>query len=257
MTEHGPLTVTLDYQWDRTRFELLDSRAAILSIFESLGLLKAFVTPGDGLAIELTDGRQIQLGLNNITIYEVVRSAEGPVGEGEISSFELAYAVGQHLNVIGVQPAVSYQHVIPWPTADGRSACKFGTASLLDEADRLGASDFAFLVDGLWSGLWQYQAEFGVVDEDEMPARLRRQIGRSQSMRSDRVSLAGVDFPAVGTFVDSHWKLTAPTELVALDEAEQAVRSLTQHANILAASLHVQVSKGFDPAIVGDDTEQD
>lgn len=242
MTELRPTTVTLKYDWDRTRFELLDARSAVLAMFEEYELLRSFRSPQDGLSVRLIDGRSFDVSMDRVEVYELrVGAATAPEMR---SSADLAAEIGSLLGVHGVVPRASFQHVVPWDLADKDEAFRRGAHAIVPDANKLGATDFALLFDGQMGESWMYQAEAGVIDADEAPARFARRIGRSDSSRPDSWMLGAleqIEVAEVATFVDSAWWLSKKVPIL-FEEAEELLRQAESLASDVVGTLHRSIS---------------
>lgn len=239
MTAPPSETLSLTCEWDRTRFELLDRRSAILQKFEDQGILSGFSLPDSpDLVVDLTDTRVVQVSLPSISLYEVSRP------DRAVRAEDIIVQVGEILGVSKVQVYSSFQHLVPWNDPPEAAEAFETAARKMVPPDSLGAYDFALLFDGKAADGWTYQAEFGVITPADALTRLLRKSGRSLSYvpPGTRV-LSGLafrdrSFADISTFVDSRW--TAP-ETVDLTDIEGVVAEATERANSLAVALDAWV----------------
>lgn len=232
------VSLSLTCQWDRTRFELLDSRSAILRMLDEKELLESFsVSVAPGLVLDLSDDRVVELDLNTISLYEVATDQRA------VPADEVIADIGALLGVHRVLPRIGFQHLIGWESFVGEPQEAFAAATqAVVGQQHVGATDFALLFDSVSRDGWNSQAEFGVIEADDAPERLLRQAGRAVSYRPprsaqiDAASFAGLSLADISTFVDSSW--SPPTKLVGLPAISNLVTEATQHANEQAAQLH-------------------
>jgi len=242
MVTHGLVSRTLEIEWDRPRFELLDLRGAVLAVFDDLDVIDAYHAEGDALSLRLTGGRSARVTMTSMWIYELVGFQTGLDDEGQPDVWAIAQRVASVLGCSRVVLRVSEQHLIAWPDGSSKAeACRRGVGNLLASARDLGLYDFATVADGRTASGWYFQTEFGVVGADEVPLRLARQLGRSTSPSPllDE-ELFGLDFPEVSTFVDSKWR-RVDSELPEIDDVPQLIDQVDSDAAALVAALHDQV----------------
>lgn len=103
--------------------------------------------------------------------------------------------------------SVFLQHLVPLEERSYDEMRKMAAGLALGEAAQpLGAVDCAVLFDGV-SPLGPYQAEFGVVREEEIEARLLRSIGRANPLRATPTRPLPSRLPSVALYVESDWTL--------------------------------------------------
>jgi hypothetical protein len=230
----GLETQTVTYEWDRTRFELLDLRGAVLSKFETNHVLGSFAAPSPGnLVVHLTDHRVAHISPDQMWIYEVIDD------DRPWSTVEIMSEVGDLLSVNSVVVMTAFQHLVAWPDADTPAQVFRRAAGIVAGGAGVNAHDFALLIDGAVTDEWVYKAEFGIIGRDDARARLLRLVGQIARVMPRAIPSSmfdGREFPAVSTFVDSTWQATLSS--VSLPEASDLVSESTEKANTLVEALH-------------------
>lgn len=226
---------TVQLGWDRPRFELLDRRGAVLSALDGLDILDGFRTDGDSLAFHLAGGRSAEVDMRGMWVYEL---SSYPAS----SNFDVLLIIERVAEVLSAErvlPSVSFQHFVAWPPDSNYDAARIeGVASMVEAAADLGLYDFAMMTDGRTATGWDFQAEYGVIEASDAPLRLSRRLGRtSGQVPALDHELFDMDFPPVGTFVDSTWNRQRQSA-VSLGTARALVEQLGGEANRTVAALH-------------------
>lgn len=135
-----------------------------------------------------------------------------------------------------------YQYLVPISDHSYDEARQLALAQMSrDFFEGLGVVDFAMLLDGSHSGS-EWNCEFGVVSEEEIDSRLRREVGRvryfggSPWIPSDLPTNIDVAF-----FADFVWRvplITAPSIEDSVDDLVGQMQGLWQQSADIVKSLY-------------------
>ncbi|MGS2809936.1 hypothetical protein [Nocardia sp. MW-W600-9] len=252
MREYPAATVTLTCRWDRTRYELLDQRSAVLRSIDDAGLLSRFRPLGTtGLRVDFGGWGQAQIDLEGISIYAFTTDETQPAARPSVE--HVAVTIAGILGVESISVTAAFQHVVGWEISEPEHEIEEltvraqlrGSAAMIAGAADLGVTDFALLIDGAVEEGWSYQAEVGVVAEADVRPRLTRSVGRSAAFAPLELTSETPlpTYPTIATFVDSTWTNAEPW--VPLEQATDQVATASGHASRLAEKIHYTVSQSL------------
>lgn len=164
-----PLTESLLVHWHPT-LRYHQHRLDILAQLEADGLLREFRVTGDDIGARTAE-TQLTLTDESLVVFARAGLASDQAAALLRLAFEAVLPSRYHISVF-------YQYVVPIANTSYSDAKTEALASLSDGILGLGATDFAFLVDGK-RGASAWQCEFGIVSQEEMQPRIRREVGRT------------------------------------------------------------------------------
>jgi hypothetical protein len=234
--DYAPWSIGGHIGW-RPQISFFDRRTAILSELDKAGLQRAFRFGDDSIGVLLP-----------AEFHEVVVAAEHAqfhVSTRSIDQDQLQRALEIVIRV--VQPAVRgmivhLQHLVPM-SGHYEKLCREAAKTFLGaHVDDLRLHDFALLVDGRFDG-GAYQAEFGIVKEDEILPRLSRAVGRMSGPTTfGEEGWKGVPLPELALFVDSTWTILAEEDIRAPEEwVSISLEAAADRARELVESLRAKV----------------
>jgi hypothetical protein len=245
MDRSAPRSTVVDITW-RPCLAFYEQGVPLLRRFEDAGLLRRFRVAEHVVEAQLRDGTRMAVGVTGMS---VVGGRELPIHQACSWIHEVAAAVRpSDISVtFFIQCLRALDLELTYP-----AACRRASAAWMPGPAELGIYDSAPLVDGLAPSGLRYQAEFGVIDAEEAPARLSRSLG-------NRIGGPGLDplpdddYPPLAVFVDSSWfPQGAPADadnlaqwvLPVLDQATAETQDLTN-------ALHRLCVHGPGPAKEG------
>jgi hypothetical protein len=221
-----PITRCVQARWERPRYELLDARGRLLDALDKVAPIAGFRPDHDALDVEFVDGLQLSVSMQELTVISML-TTDPAVYRPQV------LAVAETLGSPLVWADFSMQFLIAWPGQDdsGRVQAEAAIAASGIET----AADCAAVIDGVSDG-WMYNAEYGVVDLQEIPDRIARRVGRAAGPKIDS-AISGAKFSQVSTFVDCRWKAAEQWD-VSLDKTWVIARAADELASQLASDLH-------------------
>ncbi len=233
----APRSTVVDLSW-RPSLDYYEHGVEVLRRLQNAGVLRRFRVGQDDLQARLADGSDLSVGVVGMTYTATGGSLPLDVAE------QLLLDVLRSLRPADVTATFYLQHVLALDWGGTyEEACAGATAAWLPSiAATCGLTDSAPLVDGVSRrhGIG-FQAEFGVIDAAQAPARLSRYVGN----RIGGPGLAiheeeGRDHPPLALFVDSSWFPQGAPRAVE-DLAQWVLGSLSQaieEAHDLTVALH-------------------
>lgn len=200
-------------EWDELRSTLIDLRwrpsldfyeqgVALLRQLEDAGELRSFRVAQHDVGARLLDGSELQVSVVGASY----RLLAGPVDTA--ATCGLLRRVLEAMQPADLEAVFYLQHLIPldWETTYEEACAKVTAAWLPQLATSAGIVDSAPLVDGLSpQHHLRFQAEFGVVDAEQAPARLDRSLGNRIGGPALPAAGEGVTYPPLALFSDSSW----------------------------------------------------
>ncbi len=233
MTE--PVTESLIVHWQPTvRFH--QHRLDPLAELESKGLLRKFRVSDDEIGAR-TDDAELILSEDRARI----RARGGLLSSDARQLLQLAFRAAGPSEYLF---SLVYQYLIPILDQSYDEA----RSSALNQLSggflgSLGVYDFAFLADGRRSDSDEWHCEFGILSQDEVLPRLRREVGQIGTLGGPTGFIG--DEPrdmAVAFFADFLWHITVPTERVlradVVDELGERIRELRSETDSLVSRFH-------------------
>jgi hypothetical protein len=100
-------------------------------------------------------------------------------------------------------------------------------------------SDASVLLDGqMADSAAEFQAEFGVVERDEVPQRVAREVGRLPGPAYEPSDVARyVDIPDVGMFFDWRWELKQPVEAADAEGVLLCLQTAVERTSTLSFAI--------------------
>lgn len=194
-------STVIELRW-RPSLEFYEQGVALLRHLEDAGDLRGFRVTQHDVEARLRDGSELQVSVVGLS-YRLIQVPVDPV-----SATALLQRVIRAMQPTETEVTFYLQHLIPldWDV-DYEEACARATSAWMPRlATSAGIVDSAPLVDGFSSRhRLRYQAEFGVVDAEQAPARLERSLGNRIGGPALTGSADGVAYPALGLFLDSSW----------------------------------------------------
>ncbi len=201
-----PWTQRVVIRW-RSALRFYEERIAILRALEGLGLLHAFQVAENRISARLGDeDHEVVVTSSSLTLR--LLSPDGDVAR--LTS--AARTVFEAIRPKRARPQIVLQHLVPverdYELYRRESARTFLATSPLET---LSVTDWAFLLTGVVEHLsTEVNAEFGIVSQAEIPARIARLVGgigaigdRDPDLAPDRWNEG--EFPSVAFFSDSVW----------------------------------------------------
>jgi hypothetical protein len=104
----------------------------------------------------------------------------------------------------------------------------------------VGANDFAMIVTGPG---WNLEA--GIVQKDEIPGRIGREVGGFTLLKGSGIALDGVGAPPVAFFADIYWVLAKPqTTLGAARWVLDKVPEVVANSKLVISSIYNGITTG-------------
>jgi hypothetical protein len=174
------------------------ARLSVLEAIEASGRLASFRVTDDAIEARTKPAEELTLSSSEVRVLSFT-------GPDEIR--RLAGVVAEE-----VEPPVqalngTFQYVLPLPTGYDEARQIAAETLLGDWVLQKGAADWAMIIDGVHHDT-TYQAEFGIVAEQEIVPRIERTVGRQQALgrqKSTPSYLRNRKLPQVAIFVDAHW----------------------------------------------------
>lgn len=236
--ETKPVSESLIVHWQPT-VHYHQHRLDPLAELESLGLLRKFRVDGDEVGArtdeaELVlsqDGARIQArgGLRSTAATELLRLAFRAADPSEYLFF------------------LAYQYLVPIIDQSYDEA-RIGALNQLSGSflGSLGVYDFAVLIDGRRSNRDEWHCEFGVLSQEEILPRLRREVGQIRAFGGPHGFFGDEpsDMP-VAFFADVLWHINVPTARApsddAVDELCHRIQGLADETDVLVSRLHSHI----------------
>lgn len=194
-------STVIDLRW-RPSLEFYEQGVALLRHLEDGGELRGFRVTQHDVQARLRDGAELQVSVVGLAY----RLVEGPVDM--VASSALLQRVIRAMQPTDTEATFYLQHLIPldWDVSYEEACARVTSAWMPQLVTSAGVVDSAPLVDGFSpQHRLRFQAEFGVVDAGQAPARLDRSIGNRIGGPALPARGNGVAYPPLGLFVDSSW----------------------------------------------------
>jgi hypothetical protein len=243
MEHSGPRSTVVDLRW-RPCLAFYEHGVEVLRFLDNAGLLRQFKVEKDHVNARLTTGTDLRVGVLGVTF-------TAPAGSLPVDAVRLIVNhIAQELQPADLEAKIilAYLEPLRWDLTY-EHACMAATAAWLPGvASAAAAYDSATLIDGRSQRYdIRFQAEFGIVDADQIPARLARALGnRIGGPVMSMADQAGLDVPPLAVFVDSSWfPQDAPGDADDLtDWVSRVLGEATEEAAHLTSSLHQVCENG-------------
>ncbi len=230
----APLTYSMLLGW-RPSLNFYDHGIDVLRALESAKLLTQFRVDRGEVGGRLAGREVLELTSRGLT----VSSSRGPVDGGVLET--VFGAVEIHIAPRPVHAMIHLQHIVEIPGAGSyEETCAAATRRLWgDVVVDLAAEDFAMMLDGQTRDGLSWQAEFGVIREQDAESRLSRKYSRVAATATPSVAVDGREYPEYGLFVDSTWTPSAPLPRSALSAwAQRTSAEALKQADSLVEKIH-------------------
>jgi hypothetical protein len=246
MDRSAPRSTVVDITW-RPCLAFYEQGVPLLRRFEDAGLLRRFRVADHVVEAQLRDGTRMTVGVTGMTLAGPGPELPTHQACGWIHEVAAAVRPSDISVAFFIQCLRALDLELTYP-----AACRRASAAWMPGPAALGVYDSAPLVDGVASSGLRYQAEFGIIDAEEAPARLSRSLGnRIGGPPMDLLSHE--EYPPLAVFLDSSWfPQAAPSDadglaqwvLPVLDQAIAETQYLTN-------ALHRMCVDGPGPAKEG------
>lgn len=239
----APWTQSVTLRW-RPELRFYERRFEILRHLEEQGSMWSFRVSDDLAEARLIDQfQQLSVRQDRASMHLL-----SPDADAEVGWDALRFAIGK------VQPrapqgmASSFQYLAPLELPLAEAVARGNQGRILAPVDAHGVKtgDWAVLVDltvddppGALG-----QTEFGVLADDEAPARLGRVVGRSAY--TDRASVSpglweDVEFPSVALFADVTFRLAINSPDTVFENLQKFCATCRRRAGTLVEALKAQL----------------
>jgi hypothetical protein len=246
-----PWSHGIELRW-RPCLAFYEQRFVVLQLLEQRRLIRQFKVDEDAVHVRFRGSANMTLSVVDLRLDD----ARGMLDQALVQSvYEIVLA---QLSPEARALVLRFQHIVPldWDLghqdARGRaSQAVFGTM-----ASDLRVTDFAVLIDGrARQEEAVYQAEFGVISQEEAPLRLSRLAGRMGEGTHPEIEAAVTrQYPPLAVFIDSRWDYSGSRQhhAQATSWAWSLSTTLSEEAAELAASVHRQITASATQQTRGD-----